>query len=180
MIPGNKTELHALEPEHLKNANRWVNDPDVRQWLTLHRPVPLRATRKWYDAMLESNSDHVFAVCTKRGIHIGNIGLHQIDWKNRNAQLGILIGEARYRSRGYGEDAVRALLRFAFHELNLHRVNLYHYAHNSRARVCYEKCGFRNEGMHRDALFLNGRYYDVAVMGILDREFRALEYAKNA
>lgn len=180
MIPGNKINLHALEPEHLKNANRWVNDPDVRQWLTLHRPIPLRATRKWYEALLESKTDHVFAIVTKKGNHIGSIGLHEIDWKNRNGQLGIVIGESRYRSRGYGEDAVRTLLRFAFDELNLHRVNLYHYAHNARARACYEKCGFKPEGAHRDALFRNGTYYDVAVMGILAREFRAMEKNVNA
>ena len=179
MIPGQKIQLHALESEHLKQANAWVNDQDIQQWLTLPQPVPLRATETWYQQMADSDADHVFAIYTNRNRHIGNIGLHNIDWKNRHAELGICIGEKYYLGRGYGEDAIHALLRFAFDELNLHRVHLKFFAGNNRAQSCYLKCGFKKEGVHRHALFRKGVFHDAVAMGILDTEFRRLEKKHN-
>lgn len=180
MIPGKKVQLLAFEPEHIEKANTWVNDLDIQKWLTLHQPVPLHATKTWYKLMADSSNDHVFAIFTKRGKHIGNIGLHKIDWKNRNTELGICIGEKGYLGRGYGEDAIRTLLRFAFDELSLHRVCLHVFAFNDRAKACYKKCGFKEEGIYRDALFREGAFHDAACMGILDHEFRKLEKSVNA
>lgn len=177
MIPGQKTELHALEPEHLDAANDWINEHDITRFLTLHQPVPRGATRAWYESMLNNKNDYAFAIYTKRKKHIGTIGLHNIDWKNRNAMLGISIGAPNSRSLGYGEDAIRTLLRFAFNELNLHRVALHVYAFNARAIRCYEKCGFKNEGAMREFIFREGAFHDALNMGILKKEFLKMEKA---
>ena len=99
---------------------------------------------------------------------------HNIDWKNRKAVQGIFIGEKEYWGRGYGSDAIRALLGFAFREMNLHRVYLSVYDYNERAIRCYEKCGFRHEGRLRKARFSDGRYHDELMMGILREEFEEL------
>lgn len=171
MIPGQKIELHAFEPEHINAANDWINEHGVTRFLTLHQPVPRGATRAWYESMLASKNDYVFAIYTKRGKHIGMCGLHAVDWKNRNAMLGISIGAPGGRDRGYGEDAIRTLLRFAFNELNLHRVALHVYAFNTRAIRCYEKCGFKNEGAMREFIFRDGAFHDALCMGILKKEF---------
>ena len=177
MYPGNKIELHGLEPDHLKKANEWVNNPGINKFLTLYQPVPLRATKQWYESLVKNANEHVFAILTKRGAHIGNCGLHAIDWKNSNAMLGIVIGEPRYQSRGFGEDTVITLTRVAFLELNLHRVYLHVWAFNARAIRCYEKCGFTKEGIMRDMLFRDGTFHDVLCMGILSKEFKLLEAA---
>ena len=107
-------------------------------------------------------------------MHIGNIGLHDLDWKNRNAQLGVVIGEKAYWGLGYGTDAIKALLRFAFDEMNLHRVQLRVFEFNERAIRCYRRCGFREEGRLRQELYRGGAYHDVLLMGILREEFRTL------
>lgn len=96
--------------------------------------------------------------------HIGNIGLHSLDWKNRNATLGIVIGEKEHWGKGYGTEAVRVMLRFAFHELGLHRVELATLVGNDRARRCFES---------RHALWRDGRWVDVNVMSVLEPEFTA-------
>jgi RimJ/RimL family protein N-acetyltransferase len=104
-------------------------------------------------------------------VHIGNTGLHQIDWKNRMAVFGIVLGEKAYWGQGFGTEAARTILRFAFEELNLHRVELEVFDFNPRAIRSYEKVGFRHEGTRREALFRNGRYQDVHLMSILQEEF---------
>ena len=96
------------------------------------------------------------------------------NWKNRTASLGILIGEKDYQGRGFGPDAVRTMLKFAFDELNLHRVELDVMAFNTRAIRCYEKVGFRHEGIRRESFFRGGKYHDLHVMAVLRKDFHAL------
>jgi RimJ/RimL family protein N-acetyltransferase len=171
MIHGQKTKLRAIEREDLPTFVRWFNDPEVRQYLAMYMPMSMAEEEKWFERKLEDRDAKVFAIETEDGVHIGNIGLHSIDWKNRRAYLGIVIGEKEYWSQGYGSDAIRALLGFAFDEMNLHRVFLTVYGYNERAISCYEKCGFRLEGRQREARFSDGRYHDELMMGILREEF---------
>lgn len=125
----------------------------------------------WFEALLQDDSRRIFAIETEEGSHIGNIGLGDVDWRNRKAALGIAIAEKEYWGRGYGTDAVMTLLDFAFNEMNLHRVHLSVFEFNRRAIRCYEKCGFRHEGREREAFFRDGRYHDSLLMGILREEF---------
>ena len=106
-------------------------------------------------------------------VHIGNAGLHQVDSKNGAATFGIFLGEKGFWSQGFGTDAARTMLAFAFDELRLHRVELMVYDFNPRARRCYEKAGFRLEGTRRQALFRWGRFHDIHSLAILEDEFRA-------
>jgi RimJ/RimL family protein N-acetyltransferase len=112
------------------------------------------------------------AIETKDGVHIGNCRLFDTSAEDRSTTLGIWIGEEGYRSRGYGTDATRALVRFAFEEMNLHRVGLNVFAYNERAIACYRKCGFVEEGRGRQARYARGVYHDVVTMGVLRGELR--------
>jgi UDP-4-amino-4,6-dideoxy-N-acetyl-beta-L-altrosamine N-acetyltransferase len=171
MILGEKTRLRAIERDDIPRFLKWLNDPEVRRYLRMYMPLSKAEEERWFERQLESQNDKVFAIETEDGTHIGNIGLHRIDWKNRCAVLGIFIGEKDYWGKGYGPDAIRALLRFAFGEMNLHRVELEVLDYNSRAIRCYEKCGFKLEGRRREAMFRDGRYHDALIMGILREEF---------
>ncbi len=173
MIRGQKTILRAIEREDLPTFVRWFNDPELRQYLTMYMPMSLAEEEKWFERQLEDQDGRIFAIETEDGVHIGNCGLHDFDWKNSKAELGIAIGEKEYWSQGYGSDAVRTLVGFAFGEMNLHRVQLEVYDLNPRALRCYEKCGFQVEGRRREALFRNGSYHDILIMGILREDFEA-------
>ena len=173
MIQGQKTKLRAIEREDLPTFVRWFNDPEVRQYLAMYMPMSMAEEEKWFERQLEDQDSRIFAIETEDGVHIGNCGLHNFDWKNRRAYLGIVIGEKEYWGKGYGSDAVRTLLGFAFSEMNLHRVYLTVYDYNERAIRCYERCGFQHEGRQREARFSDGRYHDELMMAVLRKEFEA-------
>jgi RimJ/RimL family protein N-acetyltransferase len=113
------------------------------------------------------------AIETSDGLHIGSLGLHAINWKDRCAELGIVIGDKAYWGQGYGTDAIQTLLSLAFGEMNLHCVVLRVDADNARAIRCYEKSGFQQEGISRHAVFREGTYHDQYVMSVLESEFEA-------
>lgn len=167
---GEKIRLRPIEREDLPRFVRWFGDAETRRHLAVYLPFSLAQEERWFERLaerLESGRDVVLAVETRDGVHIGSAGLHAIDWKNRSAELGIAIGEKDYWNQGYGTDAVCTLLRLAFEEMNLHRVFLRVDEDNLRAVRCYEKCGFRKEGLLRDAVFREGVYHGQWIMSIL-------------
>jgi RimJ/RimL family protein N-acetyltransferase len=171
VILGKKTRLRAIEREDIPTFVRWLNDPEVRRYLKLYLPMSKAEEEEWFTAHLKDDNSRIFTIETEEGVAIGNIGLHGLDWKNRSAVLGIVIAEKEYWGQGYGSDAITGLLRFAFGEMNLHRIHLSAFDFNERAIRCYERCGFRHEGRARDALFRDGGYHDALHMAILRQEF---------
>lgn len=173
MIVGEKVRLRPIERDDLPRFVEWFGDPEVRRHLLLYLPFSLAQEERWFEGLigrLERQEEVLLAIDTTEGVHIGNIGLHAIDWKNRSAELGIIIGEKAYWNQGYGTDAIRTLLGLAFGEMDLHRVFLRVDADNVRGLRCYEKAGFRREGTLRHAVFREGAYHDQYVMSILQSE----------
>ncbi len=176
MIVGGITHLRPIEREDLPRYVSWFGDAEVRRHLLVYLPFSLAQEEQWFAGMLErlaAGSDVVLAVETTEGVHIGSIGLHGIDWKNRHAELGIVIGAKSHWGQGYGSDAIRTLLRLAFEEMNLNRIFLHVDADNLRAIRCYEKCGFQTEGTMRQAVYREGMYHDQLLMSILCPEYEA-------
>jgi RimJ/RimL family protein N-acetyltransferase len=170
MNRGTKTHLRALEHDDLRHFVTWINDPEVRRFVTMRYPLSMAEEEAWWQGFLRRKKDFIFAIEAKDGTYIGNIGLHDVEHENRRAELGIMIGNKAYWGQGYGTDAIQALLGWAFDYLNLNRISLRVYAYNERAIRCYEKCGFQHEGTMRQARYVDGRYYDEWVMGVLHDE----------
>jgi RimJ/RimL family protein N-acetyltransferase len=174
MILGERVRLRAIERSDIPTFVRWLNDPEVRRFLLMFEPMSTADEERWFERRLSSHDDYLYSfegAVDGRWTHLGNIGLHRVDWKNRSAVLGIVIGEKEHWGKGFGTEAVRLMLRFAFGELNLHRVELDVYDFNPRAIRSYEKAGFRREGTLRQALFREGGYHDVYRMAVLQSEF---------
>ncbi len=104
---------------------------------------------------------------------VGYVVLYDIYWNLQVASMGIAIGDPADRGRGYGRDGMELILRYAFHELNLHRVALTVLARNTSARQLYERVGFQVEGIMRDNDFRDGVRGDDVMMSILAPEWRA-------
>jgi RimJ/RimL family protein N-acetyltransferase len=180
MIAGTKTRLRRIERTDIPTFVRWFADPEVREFLLINRPISVAEEEQWFEEQLRARDTELFAIETLDGVHIGNVGVHKINWLQRNAELGIVIGEKQYWGRGYGSDALRTAMRFAFGELNLHRLYLTVYEDNGRARRAYAKCGLVEEGRMRDAVYRKGRYYDMLLMAILDHEFYSQEESASS
>lgn len=183
MIEGKLVNLRGQETGDLDRAYQWINDPEVTRHLAMRYPVPRAAEETWINdraGKFLTFTDVHFAIETKGGVHIGNLGFHEVHPENRKARLGIMIGDKAYWSKGYGTDAVITLLRFAFDEMNLNRVDLLVDAENARAIACYRKCGFSEEGRLRQEQFARGAYRDQLIMGVLREEFMALHGRASA
>jgi RimJ/RimL family protein N-acetyltransferase len=171
MIPGKRIRLRAVEPADLADYQRWLNDPEVIRYLTLYAPLSMADEEAWYQSVRADPGQTVFAIETEAGRHIGNVGLMHINWKDRTAELGVVIGDKSHWGQGYGLDAMRTMLGFAFGEMNLNRVYLRVFAEHAPAISTYRKCGFVEEGRLREDVYAGGRYHDLLIMGILNREF---------
>lgn len=181
MIEGKLVNLRAREMDDLERNYRWINDREVTRHLVMRYPVSLAAEEAWLregvaQPMSFGNSVF-FAIETKDGQHIGNINFHEMSAEQRKARLGVMIGEQSHWSKGYGTDAMLTFLRFAFDEMNLHRIDLMVNADNPRVIACCRRCGFVEEVRMRRSLYARGEYRDQLVMGVLREEFDALRGA---
>ncbi len=174
MIEGKLVNLRAREMADVERMTRWINDREVTRFMGGRYPWSAAAEEAFVRGRTSAPmayGDVSLAIETKDGVHIGSCGLHGASPENRTAELGIMVGEKAYWSKGYGTDAVTTLVRFGFEEMNLNRIELHVYDFNERAQASYRKCGFVEEGRLRDAHYADGAYNDVVVMGLLREEW---------
>ena len=166
--------FRPLEVEDLEVCRAWLNDPEIHRHLGRFRPISRAEEREWLEGLHRKEADHVFGIVRlSDGRLIGNCGLHKAGLPNRDAELGIAIGDRASLARGLGREAVGLLLDYAFATLGLHRVTLRVYADNLRGIRCYEACGFVREGTLREARWRGDRFGDTHVYGILESEWRS-------
>jgi RimJ/RimL family protein N-acetyltransferase len=174
-IIGSNIMLREYRKEDLEHMRRWVNDPEVVNNLSdiFLFPHSLVQTENFLNGKLEGKGDPGFVIAEKEnGVYLGQIDLLNIDWKNRLAQMGIVIGDQEKRGRGYGSEAIRLLQQFVFERLNLNKLELWVHDYNTNAYHCYIKCGFKEEGRIRQSFYLHGRYHDKIFMGVLKSEYQ--------
>jgi RimJ/RimL family protein N-acetyltransferase len=177
MIYGEKVRLRPVERADLPRYVEWFADPEVRDGLSMHLGFSLAQEEQWFESALKREpNEQPFALDAKTPdgwTLIGNMGFHEIDWRNRHAEFGIVIGDKNFWGQGYGTDAVKTLAHFGFAELNLERIWLRVFDNNSRAIRCYEKAGFKLEGRLRRSRYHDGQYDDTLIMALLRDEWEA-------
>lgn len=172
---GDRIYLRPLDEEaDLDRCLGWINDPEVLTTLGRRHPMGRAAEREWLQEQYKSEEHLNLAIVLKDGDrHIGNCGFNEVDYVNRSAVFGILIGEKDAWGQGYGPEAARLILKYGFEELGLHRIGLEVYSHNPRAIRAYEKAGFVREGTMRESYYRNSVYHDTIVMSVLESEWKA-------
>lgn len=171
MYQGTRVRLRPLERRHLSSCVEWLNDPEITEHLSFSEPISMEGEQRWYEDLLRDKSTKVYAVETLQGEHIGNLGLHDIDLHSRKTEFGIFIGKKDLWGKGYGTEAVLLALKLAFEGLNLNKVFLRVFTGNKRAQKCYEKAGFKKEGVLRQDMFKNGKYLDSVIYSVLAEEY---------
>ncbi len=164
--------LRPLDADDLDRCLRWINDPEVLQYLGRRRPTGREQETQWLANQYKSDDQFSLAIVLKDGDrHIGNCGFNDIEYEDRKAAFGILIGEKDTWSSGYGTEATRLILTYGFRTLGLHRIALEVYSNNPRAQAAYERAGFRLEGTQRESYYCDGQYFDTYIMAILRTEW---------
>lgn len=169
MYEGNLVRLRAFESGDLDANHAFMNDYTTLRGMISGIPFPasMADEQQWLSQQSSyTRGEYQFAIERLEGDLVGRCGVIRLDWKNRVAELAIMVG-APYRGHGYGKEAMKLLCSFCFREMNLHRLKVSVFAFNEPAIRCYEANGFRREGLLRDEVFRDGAYRDVVVMGRL-------------
>ena len=178
MIYGERVRLRHVERDDLPHFVEWLNDPEVTRGLSMRIPLSSDEEESWYAQVLQSpNEERPLCIDARHegGWQlIGNSNFFTIDWRNRNAEIGIFIGDRAYWDKGYGTEVVKLLLQHGFTTLNLHRIFLRVFSDNQRAIRVYEKIGFVHEGRQREAEYHGGHYHDLLFMSMLRSEWEEL------
>jgi RimJ/RimL family protein N-acetyltransferase len=179
MISSGRVYLRPFEASDAELYRRWRADADPMALAGWHERAPLslaQVEKRIARLADEQGKEHVtFLICLQADDRpIGEVMLADLDRRNGSAQLGIFIGEAGEWGKGYGTDAVNAIVDFGFAELRLERIWLNVWTENPRARRAYEKAGFMDEGTLRHDRFEHGEFTSGDLMSILRSEWEAL------
>ena len=171
-LVGESVYLSPINPDDYEIYTKWLNDSEVTQFLASF-DVRVLSVAKEREALIGmAASGYNFAIIrAEDDTLLGNVSLMGVDLVNRRASVGIFIGEAENHSNGYGAEAIRLVLDYGFNTLGLHNIELSVFADNERAIACYKKVGFRECGRRTEAYFKRGRFIDLVIMEILDREW---------
>ena len=179
MLEGNLVRLTVEEPAVSAVAfARWSHDSEYLRLLD-SSPTNLFSEKQlidWIqkDQEKEPPAFYTFQIRTlEDDCLVGFIGLDGTAIPHGDMFVGIGLGEREFWGRGYGTDAMKVILRFAFHEMNLRRISLNTFEYNPRAIRSYEKAGFVHEGRVRKYLWREGQRWDLIYMGILREEWDA-------
>ena len=166
--------------EEIEKFTDWMNDFQTTDFIGRSgQVVTFIGEKEWLENSAKNVQDRSFSIIElNHNKLIGTISLENFHWIDRSAVLGIFIGDKDFRNNGYGTEAIKLLLEYGFKYLNLHSIRLDLLSINERAHKCYLKCGFKDTGCSREAIYVNGKYYDRLHMDILENEFEG-DYIRN-
>lgn len=175
MIKGVSVQLRALERRDLAKLWEWENDAEVMEFASSspERCVSLDILTRMFESGVSSDSFPKRYIIEEK--EHGAIGMISYWLPNpkffQSAEIGVYIGEKNLWGKGYGTDAILALARALFEELNFHRISFSVGGHNTRMQKVLERCGMKLEGIIREERYIHGRYWDTIKLGCLKHEF---------
>ncbi len=170
MLVGKIVRLRPVEERDLQTLVKWRNDPQNRRFVFTPLLINPANQQKWFEGLLADRNKIMFMVDNPEGKTVGTVGLDHIDWRNQECEGGPIVFDPGERSHGYAEDAVELTIRYAFEELNLHRIYVYCYPFN-RVVELLKWFGFQEEGVLRKAVFTQGKFHDKIIMALLREEW---------
>jgi ribosomal-protein-alanine N-acetyltransferase len=172
-LRGTAVTLRALKPRDKDSRLRAGRHPEiVRMYGGDHRtvtPITSEQVEDWYSRVREAFLGWAIEV---GGECIGSVRLDNYDEHNRSVRLSIGLFAPEHCGRGYGTETTKLVLDLVFSALDIHRIELRVLAYNQRAIGCYEKCGFKIEGILKDSALVAGRWEDDVIMSILEDEYK--------
>ena len=180
-VVGKKILLRAIEKTDHTLRQTWANDHQVQKMLGgWHFPTGLQDQERWLLSLSCTSNDQRFAIEIPSVGVIGTANLVSIDWKNRNAFSGLMFGESNFRGKGYGFDTLMTLMRYAFDELGLERLDTDIIESNTASlNLHIEKCGWNIEGRKSKWYFRHGKRWDKILLGITKERYFEILASNN-
>lgn len=168
-IIGDKIYLRKMEIDDTDNIIRWRNNKRVFRNFIYQKPFTRESHLNWIENVINTGSAVQFIICEKENDRcVGSVYFRDISAEHKKAEYGIFIGEDDAVSKGYGSEAARLALSYAFETMKLHKVMLRVFADNPGAIRSYEKAGFEKEAYLKDEVCIEGKFRDMILMGILN------------
>ena len=158
MLKGHDIYLRLLEKKDIRLLYKLCNEEQVRRYNTIPNDIQNNNQGK--------NLRKALSIINEKSVVAGFITYKESNYCNKIYSIGITIG-SKYWGRKYGQDSIKTLLKYLFEELNAIRVELEVIKYNLRAINCYKKCGFVEEGIRTNKVYIEGEYVDTLIMGIL-------------
>jgi len=172
MIVGKKIILRSIEESDLEQLKIFRNQSYIRKMCREYRLLNMENQRRWFRSLIENMNTIMFAIETKSTKKlIGVCGLTYIDWKNRKAELSLYGGAEKWQEDPHIVDALKTLMKYAFYEVNLHKLHAEVFEFNRRTAQLLENHHFTKTGVMEDNHFEDGKFWDSYIYSILREEY---------
>lgn len=174
-IKGKTVTLRQMTMNDMPMICDMFNDPELENLVVgWSFPLSIEQQKLWFEKNINDQRNFRFVIETPTDGAVGIATLTDLDWKNRRATHGIKLANKERRAKGIGTDTVMALMRYAFDELGLHRLDGSWFGFNAPSRGLYLKCGWKEEGVKREYVYKRGQWRDLTIVGILEKDYRKL------
>lgn len=175
-LVGERIYLSPVDENDAEKYTKWLSDRKVTDGIRKTRKnVNPVGEREWLRSILEKG-EYTFGIIDKETEElIGNCGIMNINEIDGTATLGIFIGEEDKRGKGLGKETLELLLDYGFNQLRLHNIDLGVFSFNKQAINCYKNVGFKEYGRRHESYFMDGKWFDIIEMEILEKDYRKLK-----
>lgn len=170
-LVGERCYLSPVDTSYTEIVAKWSNDIDIAiRTGDISDMITYDVQREYLNNMNNSRG-YAFYIVSNDDEVIGIGRLMRINFINRNAVMGMFIGDRRYRGSGIGSEATKLLLDFGFNVLNLRNIMIETFSFNEAAIKACKKCGFKEIGRRRNSIIYGNNEYDEVYMDIISDEF---------
>ena len=179
-IKGKTVIIRAVERDDLPQLHKWINDNEINSMLGgWHFPSSMNDQARWYETLNLNSLHQRFSIEVPGHGLVGATSISDINWKDRNAFTGMHLDKSA-RGRGYAVDALMAIMRYAFEEMGLNRIDTTIIEYNTPSIEVYtRKCGWEIEGTQKKWYFRQNRYWDRILLGITREKYIELINKNN-
>jgi RimJ/RimL family protein N-acetyltransferase len=163
--------LEAPRTEYLETYRSWLANPEVTRYLLVRFPPSQKQEEEWYERQAASEANVIWAIVHEAQA-IGTTALHNVDWINRHATSGMLIGDRSQWGKGYASQAVALRTAYAFQDLGLERLESESFTVNTPMHRALEKVGYRKIGLKQHYVYRGGVWYDAFIFELLRDEWQ--------
>lgn len=170
ILSGQKISFRSSDHIDFELYSKWINFFEGNKFLVSARfPQTVERLKEYVDS--HNSSSKVIYSLFHNDQYIGNISLSSVDWLSRRAEVGLFIGDASCRGKGFGFDALEVLVSHCFNQFNLFKITAGVFEGNDASLSLFKKIGFTIEGEFKDHYFLDGKYVSEYRLALFNRNF---------